>query len=152
MKILFIYIIFACFAREASISSDKKRIHAAVGEWPPYISEILRHSGAVAHLIKDIFIDLNLICEIRFFPWARAHEQTANGRYIATAVGMHTKKREIDFFYINSILKEEFVFFHFKDNNFKWEKLSDLQGVKKSGLRKSSFGVEFDHLIKIGKL
>lgn len=37
--------------------ANTEEVSIAVGEWPPYLSAELKHNGAVAHLISDIFLE-----------------------------------------------------------------------------------------------
>jgi len=147
MKFLLLYILLT-----SPLVLSKDKIDIAVGEWPPFITNELSNNGFIAHLIRDIFIDLNYEVSINFFPWARVYEQTAYGLQDLTGVWMHKKEREKDFLYSDPVLKEQFVFFHLKENKFHWNVLDDMRGLTIGGLIKSSYGPKLDLKIKTGEI
>lgn len=137
-----------CFAQLAKAEF----VDIAVGEWPPYLSQELKHNGAVAHLISDVFLEEGLEVRFTFLPWGRAYEDAANGVYDVTAVWMHKAEREKDFLYSEPVLQEQFVFFHLKSFAFDWSELNDLQDLMIGGGLNYSYGPEFDAALDAGDL
>lgn len=65
---------------------------------------------------------------------------------------MHQTDREADFIYSDSVLKEQFVFFHRKAVNFDWQTIKDLKGYHIGGGYAYSYGPEMDKAIKQGEI
>ena len=122
----------------------------AVGDWPPYISQDLKHNGVVSHIIKDVFAAMGMDASIKFMPWTRAYKHTAAGSFTATGVWMHKTEREKDFIYSDAILNEQFVFFHNKSFDFNWSTIDDLYGMKMGGVMAYSYGPELDKALEKG--
>ena len=127
-------------------------ITIAVGDWPPYISQEQKHDGVVTHIIKDVFTEMDMKANIKFFPWARAYKDTAIGIFNATGVWMHKTEREKDFIYSDAILTEQFVFFHMKSFKFNWTSVADLTGIKMAGNLAYSYGPKIDKAIEAGSI
>jgi polar amino acid transport system substrate-binding protein len=130
----------------------EENLNIAFGEWPPYLSDSLVHKGVVAQLIKDIFAEEGIAVTFKFFPWGRAYTETANGRQDLMGVWMHKPEREVDFYYSDPVLSENFVFFHLKTFPFNWKTLGDLQELRIGGGIEYSYGSEFDSALDTGKL
>ena len=122
----------------------------AVGDWPPYISQDLKHNGVVSHIIKDVFAAMGMDTSIKFLPWARAYKHASAGSFTATGVWMHKTEREKDFIYSDAILNEQFVFFHNKSFNFNWNTIDDLYGMKMGGVMAYSYGPDLDKALEKG--
>lgn len=129
-----------------------EEIRIAVGDWPPYLSEKLKHSGIIGHLLTDIFTDEGFEVSIRFFPWARAYDAAKVGKLDMTGVWMHKQEREKDFYYSDPVLNEKFVFFHLKSSSFDWNSLDDLKGLSIGGGNDYSYGADFDKAIESGDI
>jgi len=125
-------------------------VTVAVGDWPPYITQELKHDGVVTHIISDVFKEMNMMPVVKFLPWTRAYKNTASGSFTATGVWMHKAERENDFIYSDAILTEQFVFFHKTSFKFNWNSISDLTGIKMGGSMASSYGPELDIALKKG--
>lgn len=125
-------------------------IEISTGEWPPFLSESLAQQGVVAHLIRDIFAQINIQVNFTFLPWSRAYYDTVNGKYAASAVWMFTPQRAADYLYSDSVLNEQFVFFYNTTRPFKWQNLTDLKGLLLGGGLGYSYGSEFDSALKSG--
>ena len=124
-------------------------LQLSAGEWPPFLSESLPHQGAVAHLLSDIFAAAGYQVSFTFLPWGRAYHDSANGKYAATAVWMHSEDRTRDFLYSEPVLSEKFVFFHLKKRPFNWQQLSDLRGLHLGGGLGYSYGPNFDQALQM---
>jgi polar amino acid transport system substrate-binding protein len=149
MKWLTALFLSALFSAQQVFAEE---ISIAVGDWPPYLSEKLKHNGIMGHLIKDVFEAEGYDVEITFLPWARAYDEAKVGRLDMTGVWMHKPERENDFYYSDPVLNEQFVFFHLKSTNFKWTTLDDLVGLKIGGGVEYSYGPEFDAALQSGNL
>lgn len=143
-------LLFFCFI---FIGSNSNRVQAepsmkiSVGEWPPYISQDQKHNGMVLHLISDIFLDMGIKVSFDFLPWTRAYNETKHGRYQATAIWMEKAERKIDFLYSDSILAEQFVFFHHKRFIFNWETIEDIKKFHTGVIYAYSYGPKLDEIL-----
>lgn len=144
VKILLVMFIF--FSQYSY--SQQKTLNISVGEWPPYITEDLKHKGVVSHIIKDIFMDIGYNVEFSFYPWPRAYSIAAANKVDLTGIWMHKQEREKDFYYSEQILSEEFVFFHLKNFNFDWKSIKDLKDLSVIGMLGYSYGPEMDEAIE----
>jgi polar amino acid transport system substrate-binding protein len=122
----------------------------SAGEWPPYLSAELPEQGLAAKLIRDIFLEAGYQVRFQFLPWARAYQDTKQGRYAATAVWMKVPNREVDFWYSDAVLEEQFVFFHLKSTAFDFQSLEDLADVNLGGGLGYSYGAAFDAALAAG--
>jgi polar amino acid transport system substrate-binding protein len=129
-----------------------EEITIAVGDWPPYLSNKLKHNGVIGHLLTDVFSEVGYDVKFTFFPWSRAYSVTKVGKQDMTGVWMHKPEREKDFYYSDPVLNEQFVFFHLKTTPFDWNTLEDLQGVMIGGGSEYSYGVAFDEALESGKI
>lgn len=144
-RILFIL----CLASlNLAYASPATKVSITVGEWPPFISQNLKHNGFIAHLIQDVLSQAGYQANISFYPWTRAYKTAALGRANATAVWMYKAEREQDFYYSEPVLDEEFVFFRLKESAFDWQSIDDLKAFKLGGLLGSSYGQAFDLALK----
>jgi polar amino acid transport system substrate-binding protein len=117
----------------ATQASEQRVLNISVGDWPPYLSSEMKHSGVIAHLISDLFADEGYHVEFQFLPWPRAYASAAAGRFDASAIWMHKTEREADFLFSAPLLDEQFVFFHLKSLPFDWQRFDDLTGMTLGG-------------------
>ncbi|MEH6402463.1 MAG: transporter substrate-binding domain-containing protein [Sneathiella sp.] len=137
-------------ALDGAESKQNEVFNITVGEWPPYISKDLAENGAIAHIIKTIFLDMGIKVRFYHLPWARAYEEAALGHFDATAVWLRVSSREKDFIYSDPLLSEQFVFFHQKSFKFNWTSIKDLKGLTIGGNHISTYGPEIDAAIEKG--
>ncbi|WP_137971172.1 ABC transporter substrate-binding protein [Pseudomonas sp. F(2018)] len=137
-----------CLASQA----EPRELQISVGDWPPYLSQELRHSGVIAHIISDLFAEEGYKVSFRFLPWPRAHSAAAAGKFDATGVWMHKGEREADFLFSAPLLDERFVFFHLKSQPFDWQGFDDLAGMTLGGGLEYSYGPDFDAFLAKGKV
>ncbi len=149
LKVINIFLLINSFPSKQALSEE---ITIAVGDWPPYLSEKLKHKGIVAHMLTDIFKEEGYDVTITFFPWTGAYNVAKIDKQNMTGVWMHKPEREKDFYYSDPVLNEQFVFFHLKSFNFNWNTLDDLQGLVIGGVKEYSYGADFDEALKSGKI
>ncbi len=100
MNLLKIYIIFIYFLNiglERSYAGDV--ITLATTEWEPYIGKNLLNQGYVHELVSEAFSEIGHEVQFKYFPLARAFQETKEGK----ADGM------VPFFFDKNLLKD-FVF------------------------------------------
>lgn len=69
----------------------------AVGEWPPFVSEIETGYGIHPRLVTRVFEDAGYKVAYDFMPWQRAAASTKAGQYVATFPWQKTGARSEDF-------------------------------------------------------
>lgn len=134
------------------LQASSEEVSIAVGDWPPYLSQKLKHNGIIGHMISDIFEQAGHNTTLTFYPWSRAYSNAKIGKQAATGVWMHKPERETDFYYSDPVLNEQFVFFHLKTTHFHWQTLNDLKGWVIGGGNEYSYGAEFDNALKAGDI
>ncbi len=154
MKVLTVFIISVVmvFSVNPNVAFSQETIKIAVGNWPPYFSEKLKHKGVVARMIREIFSAEGYNVTFRFFPWARAYEEAKKGRFDATGIWLKKPGRETDFHYSDPVLNEKHLFFHLKEFQFDWKNIDDLKDLRIGGIIRFSYGEEFDKAEKSGNL
>lgn len=129
-----------------------EKVSIAVGDWPPYLSEQLKHNGIIGHLLHDLFKEAGYELTLSFYPWSRAYSLAKIAKQDMTGVWMLKPEREEDFHYSDPVLNEQFVFFHLKSTQFDWQSLDDLTGLVMGGGSEYSYGPEFDQALSAGKM
>lgn len=147
LKTISLCILISFFVSKQALSQE---LTIAVGDWPPYLSENLKHNGIVGHLLSDVFSEAGYDVTLTFFPWPRAYSAAKIGKQNMTGVWMHKPEREKDFYYSDPVLNEQFVFFHLKTTQFNWDTLDDLKGMVIGGGSEYSYGTEFDNALEAG--
>ena len=115
----------------ASFSEEIIRI--TTGEWPPYISEDLKHNGLISRIITEAFALKGVKVEYGFFPWGRAISNAKGNNWDASFVWYYHSDRDKYFYHSDSVMIIEEVFFHLKSFEFEWNDWSDLQGLNVGG-------------------
>jgi polar amino acid transport system substrate-binding protein len=130
LKSTMVFLLILSFvAFSAAAAPPQKTIRIAAGEWPPYISKKLPHKGLAAHLIIEAFLISKINVEFEFFTWRRAFDQVKAGRIEATPLWRKTEARTQFFYFSDTVIETNVVFFHKKDFPFSWEKIEDLKGL-----------------------
>lgn len=130
----------------------EETIRLTNGEWPPFLSEDLKHGGVVSRIVKEAFAHEGVIVEYGYFPWKRAYDLALHGDWDGTVVWYYTQERSKHFFYGDSVFESKGVFFHLKDYPFDWNSLADLKGVSIGAVSGYSNGKNIDAAEKAGKL
>lgn len=125
-------------------------IRIATGEWPPYISQELKHQGMITRIIKNAFELENITAEFTFFPWKRSKVLTQRGDWDACSVWARVKLMEKDFYFSDVVADGRLVFFHPKNINFTWDSLKDLQHYRVGAVLGSVHNKEFQQAEKKG--
>ncbi len=117
------------------------------GEWPPYLSDQLQHSGFVSHIVSDAFKLKSVNVNYKFRPWKRAFEEARNGTAHGSVVWSKTKEREQDFLFSDPVIIGKSVLFHLKDKKVDWNRPEDLAKYKIGGTL--GYKYSFEHLSNI---
>lgn len=130
----------------------EEKIRIAVGEWPPFISEDLKHYGFAARIITEAFACEGIKVEYDFFPWARSMYYAKNGTFDGTAIWSRKPEREQDFYFSDQVLSTKWVFFHRKDFTFDWKTIDDLKNIPIGATIAYVYGEGFEEAERSGKI
>ena len=130
----------------------EETIHLTNGEFTPYMSKELKYYGVVSRVVTEAFAFENIKVEYKFLPWKRAFESAKSGKYEGSVVWSYSAEREEDFYYSDSVIEGNTVFFHLKNYVFNWNTIEDLKGIKIGGTTGYSYGDTFDQAEKAGNL
>jgi polar amino acid transport system substrate-binding protein len=135
-----------------------EKILLTSGEWGPYMSNRLYHGGFVTDVIINAFKAVNVDVEIEYYPWGRSYAYAKEGEvnkknYNGTLVWIYTPERAEYFYYSDIVLSENVVLFYLKENDYEFEKIEDLKGLRIGGTLHTVYPVleqaEKEGIIKI---
>lgn len=119
------------------------------GEWPPYMSEKLKHYGVASHTAQRAFELSGLKPKYKFFPWKRSMELAEKGEIHGTLGWVKNSKREESFYFSDPVFYDIGVLFYLKSRPLKWKKLEDLKGLKIGLIDNYTYNI-FGPLVKKG--
>lgn len=102
-------------------------VRLAIGEWPPMLSADLEHYGFAARIVKEAFALEGMEVQYGFFPWKRSYEIARRGAWDGSAVWFRSPEREKDFYFSEPVVIGKYVFFHLKENAFRWKTIDDVK-------------------------
>ena len=77
----------------------RETVRITTGEFPPFLSENLKHGGVGLRIITEVFDSVGIDVEYGFYPWKRAYALTKEGTWDASATWAHNPEREKLFHY-----------------------------------------------------
>ncbi|NMM46160.1 amino acid ABC transporter substrate-binding protein [Rhodospirillaceae bacterium KN72] len=92
---LFLLLAVGIFPRP---SQAEEELVFAVGEWPPFVSELQIGYGTYAQKVVETYKSAGYKVRLVFMPWQRAIAATKIGDFVATFPWRRTKERNRDFF------------------------------------------------------
>ncbi len=122
------------------------------GEWPPWLSKDLVHSGVVSHIVTEAFALEGVKVEYGFFPWARGKLLAEKGKWDAAVAWNFNAEREKKFVYSDAVIEGGYVFFHLKSFKFDWNTFEDLEGITIGATTEYNYGQAFSDAEKGGML
>ncbi|WP_421875642.1 substrate-binding periplasmic protein [Pacificispira sp.] len=82
----------------AARSQDASRtVVFAVGEWPPFVSEIENGYGVHSRMVTKVYEEAGYRVVYEFMPWQRAAASTKAGQYVATFPWQRSPERLVDY-------------------------------------------------------
>lgn len=133
-------LVLACLLSPALQAADK--ITLANGEWAPYLSKDLKHSGFMSHIVSEAFAAEGIEVEYVFLPWKRGFELTKSGKYDGTLIWGYNDERAKDFLYSDTVAKLGTSLFVQKGKNVDWSEMADLSAYKIGGVIGYAYGIE----------
>jgi polar amino acid transport system substrate-binding protein len=121
---LILILIILSFAANAA----DKVISLASIEFPPYHSKNLMNHGPVTELIIEAYKRVGYRVEIAYFPWARGdHEASKGEKYDGMISIWRNEEREARYFFSDSYMDNEIVFYKRKSNVIKYSSYKALK-------------------------
>jgi polar amino acid transport system substrate-binding protein len=133
-------------------SAENKTITISTGEWPPFISQNLKHNGVVTRIITESFASQNIDVEYGWFPWKRAYNNVKNGNWDASAIWAITPERSKELLFSDPVIENITVMFFTKESYRDWKTLDDLSGLVIGATNGYFNGLEFEQAEKSGVL
>jgi polar amino acid transport system substrate-binding protein len=127
-------------------------LRIATGELPPYATQERPDQGVALQIVRRAFALAGHSVEYHFMPWTRALEETANGRWDATAYWGDNAERNARFLGSDTVLNEQWVFVHRHDMRFDWKVLPDLQPYRLATIANYTYTPELWQLLHQGRL
>lgn len=122
------------------------------GEFPPYLGAGLPHYGVASRIVSEAFALKGITVEYGFFPWARALSLAQEGAWDGSVVWHKTPEREVHFYFSDSVIDNNDVFFHLKSYAFEWQALEDLAALRIGGTIDYNYGAAFMEAEQAGQI
>ena len=132
--------------------ATENTIQLAIGEWPPFTSKDLKYYGIAARLVAEAFLLEGIQVEYGFFPWARSFLLAKEGTWDGTAIWSRQPDRVQDFYFSDTVMETQWVFFHLKTFAFDWKTLNDLQSLSLGATIGYTYGEGFEDAEQTGTL
>lgn len=139
------------FAVSGSVAAQET-VRLTNGEWPPFLSEKLKHYGVASRIVTESFLSESVKVEYGFFPWARSYNLVKKGRWDGSAVWSYTEDRAKYCYYSDPVLETKWVFFHLKTKPFDWKTVDDLKNLKIGGTLEYDYGKDFEDAEKTDRI
>ncbi|MDX1451841.1 MAG: transporter substrate-binding domain-containing protein [Oleiphilaceae bacterium] len=148
----FVSRLFLCCLFLVSTPTLAEKIVLATGDWPPYVSEDLKHQGVTARIVREAFRLAGEDVEFQYYPWKRALILSEKGAVDGTFPWSLKPERAEDHLYSDPIGDYGYVIFHFKSKPFDWETIEDLKPYKIGGTNGYNYGNAFLTAAKNGDI
>jgi len=129
---------------------DISSINITTGEWPPFLSQKLKHNGVAARIIEESFALQNIQVKYGWFPWQRAYNNMKNRSWDASAIWAITPERSEYLLFSDPVIEAKTVFFFHKDSFKNWQTFEELSGLTIGATNGYFKGKEFAQAEKDG--
>jgi len=119
-------------------------VHLGIGEWPPYFSASLKHSGSFAYIVTQAFAAMGYDVTYALLPWKRALQEAAEGRLDGTPGWKSTPERAQSFLFSDPVITSTSVLFRMVWTPLSWQSLDDLKHLRIAVTAGYSYGAAFD--------
>ncbi|MCV2884848.1 transporter substrate-binding domain-containing protein [Aestuariibacter sp. AA17] len=139
MFVKFLLVLFCFFSRSGATEEKgnsvavnmPERVVIATMEFPPQTSMGILQKGFVNRVIEAAFEQAGIEVRFVFLPWARALEDTKNGKYHALSYGYFSVERLEHFLYSDKMTTDHLSLFARKDKAPNgWASLSELKHLR----------------------
>ena len=110
----------------AAENDDLTSVVIVTGPYPPAINEADEDKGYVSRLVADAFALEGIKVSFIFVPWARGLRMVRLGHEACIMYYGKTPGRVKSFIFSEPLFEEEWLFFHLRSTDVKWQKLTDL--------------------------
>jgi polar amino acid transport system substrate-binding protein len=123
-------ILLSCLLMQAQAETT---ITLANGEWAPFQSKSLKHSGFASYIVERAFQIEGIRVIYKFRPWKRAYEESKDGILDGSLIWRKNPEREKYFYFSNLLIASDSVMFHLKSMPFTWHDNKQLVKYKIGG-------------------
>jgi len=141
-----------CFVVISSVCMAEEKVRLTNGEWPPLLSEDLKHYGVASHIVESAFKNVGISVEYGFFPWKRAYILAERGDWDGSVIWVPNEERKKNFYFSDPVANDVTVFFHLKSKVFDWKNFSDLKGLRIGATLSYNYGEDFEKNEKDGSI
>ncbi|MHC4884373.1 MAG: substrate-binding periplasmic protein [Planctomycetota bacterium] len=120
------------------------KVTLANGEWAPYQSKNLKHSGVASRIVTEAFQEGGVEVTFAYKPWKRGFEEAKAGKLSGTFLWFDKAERRKDFLFSDPVVDITYVFFYRKDKPFAWNTVEDLKGLKIAATKEYTYGEAFE--------
>lgn len=124
-------------------SSENRTVTISSGEWPPFISENMKHHGLAARIISESFALKNITIKYGWFPWQRSYNNVRSGDWDASAIWAVSEDRSKELLFSDPVIHNVHVIFFKKDTFKNWNSLKELSGIVIGATNGYFYGEEF---------
>jgi len=150
-KLIMSLILFFAISGSAA-AQTQQTVRLTNGEWPPFLSEKLKHLGLISRIVTEAFASEGVKVEYGFFPWARSYNLAKKGRWDGSVAWSYTEDRAKYCLYSDPVLETTRVFFYLKAKPFDWKTMDDLKNLKIGATLEYNYGKDFRDAEKSGKI
>ncbi len=120
--------------------------------WTPYLGDVSVEPGLMQILVKEAYATSGRPVEFVDIPWPLVENELMSLEIDAGVGWLFNRERAERFHFSDSLLNTTNVLFHHRDLSFSWDRLEDLSSWRIGVTRSYSYGDEFDHLLRDGRL
>jgi polar amino acid transport system substrate-binding protein len=121
-------------------ASVPQAVRLAIGEWPPYFSQTMRHQGVFAHIVSQAFRSEGLTVEYLSVPWQRALMMVESGAVHGSPEWLHTEERARLYLYTDPVITSREVVFSLRSRPLQFEQIAQLAGKHLGGAIGYNYG------------
>lgn len=151
MELRWLVIVIFIFCTAVPCRAEKDKVVLATLEWPPYTGADLPGNGASAVIVREALKAAGLELEIRFYPWSRLLNETANDPEIDGYFPEYAG-RESQYLYSAPIGKSLLGFAKRSSISRSWLSYDDLKEFRIGIVSGYVNEPKFDKMVEDGKL
>ncbi len=135
-----------------SIQTLARDVVLASDPWQPHYGPDLVNQGYIVEVAREAFARAGHKLKVEFVPWGRAYKLSKRGVYDGLLGAFYTPERTEIFQYTQPIGQSRINLFWNKEDEFQFNRLSELKGLKIGIVKGYHYFDEFnqaDYLIKM---
>ena len=151
-KVFIIVFFIPCMLVISHPCSAGETVRITTGEFPPFVSNNLKHKGFVTRIIKESFRLVDVEARFKFFPWNRSKALVKAGTWDACSFWAKMPEIEKHFYLSDTVATGTLVFFHPKTLDFEWKSVKDLERYRLGGVLGNIYGEAVKNAEKMGRI